>query len=262
MLTLQQGLSKRGRAGEPLPTVFKGLANLGFHFRRGQLHLIAAGPGTGKSAFTANLVFKAGAPCFYFSADSDAFTQYVRVGAIATGFTTIEVEQLIADGNTDSLNAVLQGHAHIRWNFNASPTLDVIEEELQAYADLYGWPHVVVIDNVTNIVDETAAEGHQGLEQINDYLHELARATGAAVIGLHHVTGPYNDGVDPIPLSGIKGQIGRVPEGILTIHKAGNEFEGLRLNVSIVKNRGGKADPSGMTFAELDWQPERMAISG
>ncbi|AJC53975.1 AAA family ATPase [Streptomyces sp. 769] len=262
MLSIIQGLNKRGRAGEPLPTVFKSLADMGAHFRRGQLHLIAAAPGIGKSAFTANLIFKAGVPTFYFSADSDAFTQYVRVGAIATGFTTTEVEQLIADGNTQALNATLAQHNHIRWNFNAAPTIDDLEEELQAYADLYGWPHCIVIDNVSNVVHEDGADGYAGLEKLTEYFHELARTTGAAVIGLHHVTGPWNNGIEPVPLSGIRGQIGRVPEVILTLHKGGNEFEGLKLNVSICKNRGGKADPSGSTYAELTWEPDRMAIAG
>jgi len=81
------------------------------------------------------------------------------------------------------------------------------------------------------------------------------------VIGLHHVTGPHNDGDKPIPLSGIKGQIGRVPEMIMTLHRVPNEFGPDALNISTVKNRGGKSDPSGQDFASLEFVGETMKIS-
>ena len=89
----------------------------------------------------------------------------------------------------------------------------------------------------------------------------MARTTEACVIVLHHVTGPYNDANQPIPLSGVKGQIGRVPELILTLHKEVGEYgyEDL-LKVSTVKNRGQKADPSGQDFAELTFDGYHMQI--
>ncbi|MFF4223208.1 DnaB-like helicase C-terminal domain-containing protein [Streptomyces abikoensis] len=261
ILTLTQAINVRGDAGEPIPTVFKALADLGVTFRRGQLHLIAAGPGTGKSAFALNLALKSAAPTMYFSADSDPFTQYVRAGANITGWTTGDVENAILHQQTTTLDAALSG-VSIRWNFDASPSLTEIEEELTAYAMIYGYPAICIVDNVTNVDAPEMGEGHAGLDELCGYFHDLARKTHSAVILLHHVTGVYNDGTNPIPLSGIKGQIGRVPEVILTLHRGGTEFEGYNLRVSNVKNRGGKADASGFTFAELNWEPERMQISG
>ncbi|MEV6675217.1 DnaB-like helicase C-terminal domain-containing protein [Streptomyces sp. NPDC051162] len=261
MLTLTQAINVRGDAGEPIPTVFKALADLGVTFRRGQLHLIAAGPGTGKSAFALNLALKSAVPTMYFSADSDPFTQYVRAGANITGWTTGDVENAILHQQTTTLDAALSG-VSIRWNFDASPSLTEIEEELTAYAMIYGYPAICIVDNVTNVDAPEMGEGHAGLDELCGYFHDLARKTESAVILLHHVTGIYNDGTNPIPLSGIKGQIGRVPEVILTLHRGGTEFEGYNLRASNVKNRGGKADASGFTFAELNWEPERMQISG
>lgn len=80
------------------------------------------------------------------------------------------------------------------------------------------------------------------------------------MVGLHHVTGPFNDSATPIPLSGIKGQIGRVPEMILTMHKIAEGYGSDSLRVSTVKNRAGKADPSGEDYAELEFNGDTMTI--
>ena len=90
------------------------------------------------------------------------------------------------------------------------------------------------------------------------WLHDLARNTSACVVVLHHVTGTYNDADKPVPLSGIKGQIGRVPEMILTLHKEVNEGFADILKVSTVKNRGQKADPSGYSYVELEFDGDKM----
>ena len=95
-----------------------------------------------------------------------------------------------------------------------------------------------------------------------DYFATMARNTEACVIGLHHVTGPYVDADKPIPLSGVKGQITRVPAMVLTLHRRAGELgEPDTLCVSTVKNRGGKSDPSGHTFAELDFRGASMSIT-
>jgi hypothetical protein len=88
----------------------------------------------------------------------------------------------------------------------------------------------------------------------------MARTTSACVIGLHHVTGGYNDADRPIPLSGVKGQITRVPEMVWTLHRVPQEFGSDKLMVSTVKNRGGRSDPSGTDFVELDFIGDTMQI--
>jgi hypothetical protein len=77
---------------------------------------------------------------------------------------------------------------------------------------------------------------------------------------LHHVTGGYNDADRPIPLSGVKGQIARVPEMVLTLHKQTDVCGPDLLCVSTVKNRGGKADPSGSEYVSLTFNGDTMQI--
>ena len=78
MYSLIQSKRIRGSAGEPLPTVFKALEERGTRFLRGQFVLVAAGAGTGKSAFVLTQALKSKVPTLYFSADSDSFTKLCR----------------------------------------------------------------------------------------------------------------------------------------------------------------------------------------
>lgn len=223
---------------------------------------MAAGPGTGKSAFTLTLALKSKVPCMYFSADSDAFTQLTRSISILTEKSLEDSAKAVLSGDLGDATSLLS-QVPIRFNYSASPTLDDIELSMKAYEEVYGdFPALVVVDNVTNVIGGGGGEDDpfSGLESLMDYLATMARDTEACVVGLHHVTGPYNDADKPIPLSGVKGQISRVPSMVLTLHKQPGQYGEDTLCVSTVKNRGGKADPSGYEHADLLFDGDHMQI--
>ncbi|QJD50272.1 DnaB-like dsDNA helicase [Mycobacterium phage Iwokeuplikedis] len=264
MYTPRQSLYIRGSAGDPLPPVWNALDAKGTQLRRGQLVLVCAGPGTGKSAFVLAYALKSKVPTLYFSADSDAFTQLSRSVSILSGWSLERSTRAVRDQNIEESVADELDALPIRFNYKASPSLDVIEESLAAYDALYeDFPALIVVDNITNVRTDSgdSDDPFAGLESLMDYLHEMARETGSCVIGLHHVTGQHNNGNSPIPLGGIKGQIGRVPEMILTLHRVSDGFGPDSLNVSTVKNRGGKSDPSGQDFSSLEFVGETMQIN-
>ena len=262
MLTLTQSAGVKGSAGEPLPTVWEGLKDAGAIFRRGQLALIAAGPGVGKSALVLSYALRAKVPCMYFSADSDAYVQLSRSLAILGGMNMQEANSMALNPDHDTIAGIV-GQVPVRFSYNPSPTLNAISTQVLAYEELYGdYPELIVVDNALDVVMEGGdIDQSQSLDALMAWLHDLARETQACVIVLHHVTGPYNDANQPIPLSGVKGQIGRVPEMILTLHKQiGGYGEIDELRVSVVKNRGFKADPTGSSFATLDFDGFSMKI--
>jgi RecA-family ATPase len=257
-----QSMWIKGQAGDPLPPVFQALDRKGTQFLRGQLALVCAAAGTGKSAFVLTYALKAGIPTLYFSADSDAFTQLSRSISVLTGWSLEKASRCVRDGQLGGSEQALRD-IPIRFNYSASPTLDNIEDTMRAYDEVYGdYPALVVVDNITNVRTggDNDADPFSGLEALLDYLHVMARNTGACVIGLHHVTAGYNNGADVIPLGGVKGQISRVPELILTLHRVAGTFGGDSLRVSTVKNRTGKADPSGQDFVELEFHGDTMTI--
>lgn len=263
MLTLAQSAVVRGSAGKPLPVVWESLDEVGTRFLRGQLALVAAGPGTGKSAFVLNYALRSGVSCMYFSADSDASVQLARSLAILGGMNMRDAEELVLSEDMPRIEQTI-GNVPVRFSYDPSPTLDTIERDLAAYNELYGdYPELVVVDNALDVVlDGEDDNQSQSLDSLMAWLHDMARETEACVIVLHHVTGPYNDANQPIPLSGVKGQIGRVPELILTLHKdTGGFAQEDDLKVSTVKNRGQRADPSGNSFVELTFDGYRMSIT-
>jgi hypothetical protein len=262
LYSLTQSKGVRGAAGDPIPTVWKALEDVGIVFRRGQLVLIAAGPGTAKSAFTLTMALQSKVPSLLFSADSDAFTQLTRAIALLNDMLMSDsAAMVLSDRLTPEVSESLK-EIPLRIDYDASPTVDQIEQIVESYWELFGeYPSIVVVDNITNVVnDNSDGDPFTGLEGLMDYLHSMARETGSCVIGLHHVTGDYNNGDKPIPLNGVKGQIARVPEMVLTIHKVILDDEESILRVSPVKNRGGKPDPTGQTYAELSFVGNRMSI--
>lgn len=195
-------------------------------------------------------------PTLYFSADSDATTMFTRSAAMATGYEMGEVERLMEEGGQEMLEErVRQASAHVQYSFQSTLDYDAIEDELQAYALVHGsWPQVIVADNLMNI-DSGFEDEFRGLGEASFFLLNIARDTGAAVIALHHVGGEHEGGGAPIPLSGLRGKVSKLPALILTLHRA----DGMR--VSVVKNRSGKADPSGNYGVSLRADLARMTIT-
>jgi hypothetical protein len=252
-----QSLNIQRSAGDPLPTVWKRLGERGTKFQRGQLSLICAAPGVGKSAFVLSYAIKARIPTLYFSIDSDESVQVSRMASIVTGQPMEKSKTDFRRRDMGSATAALLD-TWVLMDYD-SDTIDSIQDALNAYDALYEeWPQLIVIDNASNIQPEPTEAGEilSGADLLMDYFNKLARDTGAAVIALHHVTGEYNNGTTPIPLNGVRGQLGRVPSVILTLHRDKGLF-----NVSTVKNRTGWSDPSGQDFVSLRFDDEHMQIS-
>ncbi|MFC0547069.1 AAA family ATPase [Kutzneria chonburiensis] len=238
------------------------MADKGFILRRGQLALVAAGPGTGKSAFALTQALKSRVPTLYLSADSDAFVQLTRSLSILMGWTLEQSARAVLRDDLGAAQQVLAG-LPIRFEFSASPTLDQIELTMAAYEEVYGsYPTLVVVDNITNVQAGLGEdEGSAGLDRLMDYLSTMARETRACVLGLHHVTSGFNDADKPVPLSGVKNQVSRVPALIGTMFKpVRDEWSEDVLCFSKVKDRNGRADPSGHDYVELRFAGDRMLI--
>ncbi|MFJ2114158.1 AAA family ATPase [Streptomyces sp. NPDC087850] len=252
---MPQSVHERGAAGEPISHTLSALSRLEVEFRRGEFSVVCAGPGTGKSLLAANLAVGKNFPVLYFSADSSPTTQVSRATSIITGEDSKTVKNAFLSGNFERYESALGARWWIRYNFSSRPTLEEIERDLLCYKEIYGpFPHLIAVDNITNVDtgDPRDSESYSfGLESLCEYLADMARVTGAHVLGMHHVTGEHSDGLAPIPLSGVKGKIGRVPALILTIHKEIDGMNSRILHISPVKNREGFEDSSGGTFVSF-----------
>lgn len=259
LYNLSNAIRSDQSSGLPLKTVFRTLTNAGAVFRRGQLVLIGAAPGVGKSIFALTLIIRAMASGIYFSADSGPGTQLSRSVSLLTGRDVGEVTRAMERGHT--FEEETREISRIWWSFDAGPSLDVIEQSAIAHAYLGAYPEVIVLDNLLNI-DSGDADGNEYKAFENTLLFslELARTTGACVIVLTHLTGEYEDGTTVPPLSALRGKVSKVPELILNLYREEDQFGGEDLGVAIVKNRGGKASAAGRLTVSLKMDLSRMLI--
>jgi predicted ATP-dependent serine protease len=224
-------------------------------FRRAELSLVVAGPGTGKSLFALCLAMEANVPVLYFSADSSSATQVARATAMITGDDSGKVKDALLRDDFAEYEKALGQRWWTRFSFSARPSQQEIENYLLCYLEVYGIsPFLICVDNITNVDTGSVGDAESytfGLEGLCEYLAEVAKETNAHVMGLHHVTGEHSDGLSPIPLSGVKGKVHRVPALILTLHMEIDGTNGRIIHASPVKNREGFVDSSGGTFASF-----------
>lgn len=250
-------------SGTPLYSPFHILNTNEVFIRKGQLTLVTAAPGVGKSAVIQSLLQRGNEQgqvnqTLYHSADTDESTMWVRAAAIATGYETSDIERDVRNGTISGYEAEVRASAsHMEFVYDTSPTGDDILMEFEAYGVKYGaYPEVFVMDNLANLY---AGEGDEfaALQGNCDFLHTLARDTKAAIITLHHTIGEYTNGDRPIPRAGIRGKIDKSPELILTLHRRLDQ-----LYVCPIKNRTGKADARAEWHLPLYSDLARMHFQG
>lgn len=265
MQSIGQGFRTSKAAGEPIYNSLQQFASVGAHIRRGQSTLVAAAPGIGKSAmvhFICQLGDRRGNrnSVLYFSADSDPSVMFKRSAAMVTGYTQDEVHDVLhGPGRLEMMRNVDQQTRNVWWTFASPVSTDDVIDEVEAYTALYGEPpEIIVFDNIRDVYDPaTQSDEFAQLDAVMTFAKHLARDTGAAVICLHHVVGTYENGNEPVPLSGLRGKVGKLPELILTLFKPSDGVTG----VSVVKNRNGQASPGGDFLFHLGADLAHMAYN-
>lgn len=196
---------------------------------------------------------RSGVPTLYVSADTSAFVTSVSLAAMLSGHPQPYVQQHLK--TNPKYEELLAGLDHIRWSFQACPSVDDIVRDVNSFAVLYGdYPHHVIIDNLSNVYSEE--EEYAGYRRNMEAFQTMASETGSAVTVLHHLTGQYEDGVQRPPLSAIEGKVGKRPGLVLTLFngKSGD------LGFCVVKNRGGVSAPNGGLYGFLKTDKERARL--
>lgn len=206
--------------------------------RQGQFTILAAAPSVGKSLFARNLVSNTIIPSMFLSADSDEYTVKTTVAASMTGMKIAQVEEYLADDGWDAyFNEELGKVNHVEWAYSPDINIDVIVDRLNAYNTTYGdYPKLLVIDNLGDMVTEDGEE-YAELRVICRELRKIARYSAVHILALHHCKGEYEDGMKPITLKSLLGNLGRVPENVLGLNWA--TPDGKTVQMTVPKNRGG-----------------------
>lgn len=246
MRSLDQAVRRRGRLAAELPQPWPSLAAHRVAFRRGQVSLLAAAPGGGKSTLALAYAIQAAVPTLFISADTDLPTMAVRAGAVVLGWRQAQVEARL---DTLDVRNALDSTAHIRWADDSQPTVEDIYSEALAYCEVFGdFPPLIVVDNLIDVhIDRGGDKDWAGTRAVIDALKRLARESEAHVMVLAHATGKYENGDEPIPLGGLEWKPGKNVELVLTMYHG----DGHELRLCPVKNRSGRASARGELFVPL-----------
>ena len=253
MRTLVRSVGRTSLGGEPLPTCFKAFEANQIVIRRAEVSMFAAAPGAGKSTLALALALKMKVPTLYISADTNAHTMAMRLASMISGKSQTDVEHLLKS-DVGWTQAVLAKSSHIVWSFDSSPTLQDIDEEVQAFEELWGCPPTcIIVDNLMDVATD-GGEEFASMRAIMKELKYLARATNAAVIVLHH-TSEAVAGTPCQPRSAIQGKVAQLPALICTLGVVGTS-----MCVAPVKNRYGRADANGTLMTWVAFNPEYMFV--
>lgn len=255
MRTLHRAVRRPDKSGIPITFGLRKLSQAGVEIRRGELTMVAAEPGQGKSSFALAMALTCGAPVLYVSADTNSRTQSVRALSMLTGRKQDEMDVAL-DVSRDWCAQELRRAGHIRWSFESSPTLDDIEEEMLAFIEMHGEPPaLLVVDNASDVTLEGTGDEWAVLRELMRSLKWLARNYDTAVLALHHTSEAYRGNPCP-PRAAVQGKVNAVPALILTLAATTGWMA-----VAPVKNRSGWADPSGERALMFAWDPARMFLA-
>lgn len=254
MKTLTRSVGRPEIGGESLPSVFRTFENNQVSLRRSELSMIAGEPGAGKSTLALAMALRMQVPTLYLSADTNAHTMAMRLLSMITGESQSEAERIIAE-RPDFAKDKLALANHIYWSFDSAPNLGDLDDEVTAIEEMLGRsPELIVVDNLMD-VSMDGGEEFGGMRSAMKELKFLARDTNAAVLVLHHTKESYNSDPCP-PRSAVQGMVNQLPALILTV----GQQSGL-MAVASVKNRYGKATPSGNDPLWLQFNPEYMYLA-
>lgn len=229
--------------GEPLPDVFLSLKDRGIHFYRGSTAIVAGLSGSMKSMFLGQLVDELKIPTLYISNDTNEMDTISRFLSRRTKQDS-HIMRMKALKDPVWASEKLSGMDWVRWSFDASPSLEDIEEEMLAFEELWGeHAHLVVVDILMKV--DYYEDGGGSLQSIVKYLDKLARETGSCIIIAHH-TSENIDGHPTQPKKALLEKVDKFAVLVLTTAYDGNLFF-----LAPVKNRNGQADATGYSSIQF-----------
>ncbi|MCX5237206.1 AAA family ATPase [Streptomyces prunicolor] len=264
MLTPARSLALHAESGKELPRVeaFDALYGMGCRPRHGEVIMIAGRSGTQKSGLALFWVASMNLPTLYFSADMSAFTSSSRLASMQTSDTTEMVEAGMAAGgrHREEYLAAL-AHLDITFAFGSPITWQAVDEELAAFIELWdAYPQVIVFDNLMDF--DGAESDYTEQMSVMSGLTELARATGATVIVLHHASDKSweakSDPWAPPSRDQVKGGLSEKPELSLSVALDPTSHE---YRVAVIKQRMGPCDPTAKRYASMRCHPEVTRFS-
>ena len=228
--------------------------------RRGDVVMIVGRSGSGKSTLALFLAAEMNLPTLYFSADMTGYEASIKVACSRLEEDVDGIEEMV-EGGSESAALVYDTLRDVNITFSFGEiTWRGVEAEVEAYVELHNqYPEVIVIDNLMDV--EGCDTEYAAQQEAMQFLHNLARVTGATVIIMHHATDKSRDAeADPYrppARKDIKNGLGEKPQ--LTLGVALNPFNN-EFSIAVLKQRMGRSDQTGRSYVTIQAVPSHSSF--
>lgn len=244
-MSWEKALLRRGGAVVPPPWP------IGIEPVRGNLIVAMGMPGVGKSLIALNwAVQMRNLPSVVVSLDTDARTQAMRAAGIVGNVPVEQVRQ-----NPAAWSVFLSRRLKHCRMYDIGMTVKDLNDLLISEQQFWGQPPgLLVVDNVSNVVRDTSYESYRN---VFIELQKVARMRDCVVLALHHVR---RDAARGGALALHAGQYAGEQEAEIVLGLWRQAADSDTLNVGVLKNRNGSADPMGGIYYPLTLDKRTMRM--
>ena len=256
MQTLDKAVLNKTAVGDRLILPYK-VMNDSISFRTRDLTILAGAPGGGKSTLAVNLAMKMDYPTLYLAQDSPA-SVLSRMAALVTQDSISKTAKKINSAEKFAISKQLANARDDLVFERGAVTLDGIKWRIEALTEWWGEaPKIIFIDNLIDLIVEGTTHGDNSFyTKALPALKRMANTYNTAIIALHHVTrGSGNDhanGRTGITMNNLLYAGEREARHVWGVY---NDGDGT-INVQILKQQDGPADPDGKMSVSLKWYPQ------
>ncbi len=257
MQTLDRALTGWAGKGRPVKIPFRGVQEI-VDFRTGDLAVLAAAPGGGKSLTALNWAWRSSDPILYLAQDSPR-SVLKRLTALALNKMVADVREDEAEhwgerirelGKRDTL--IISTGAH---------TVDLLAAKIDALTEwLMEPPRLVFVDNLFDMQVEGRVYQETGFyAAVLPELKQLAIEKDVGIVVMHHVTRSgdkgkkHGLGSERVRLTDLLHGGEREARHVWAVYRGWDNRE---LNFQVLKQQDGRADASGGLVVRLTWKPE------
>lgn len=212
-----------------------------------QVVIVLAAPGVGKSTLAIQWAGLSNARTLYVSADQDPMTTSLQLACLATGHQRELITQRLADETWRQAysQAVQDRFPNLVLTFSSSPTIESVAHRAEALTEVWGvTPELVVIDTGSNV--QKGGSDYAHWQKLWLDCGQLADTFKSVALVAHHLhSGPVSSGQVRPGLNDGQYRPEQFAEIVLALHRA----SGTQVEVTVLKNRGGRSQVSIPLYA-------------
>lgn len=227
-------------------------------FRTGDVAVLGGAPGGGKSLVALNWAWRSPDSILYLAQDSPrsvmrrlaALALHKRVSDVSEDDIEYWSQRVRELGKRQDLVLAMGAHS-----------VRDIEEKIIALTEwLMEPPCLVIVDNLFDMRSEGNSYMETGFyADLLPSLKQLAINRDVGLLLLHHVTrsNEHGLGTEPLRMKDLLFAGEREARHVWGVYRPHDRV----VNIQVLKNQDGEADPSGGLQVSLDWQPESAIVN-